>query len=92
MQNNIPEAVRLGEKMLAENGESLSAELAQAVKSYQLDHNQSYMDAMKRTGPISTSNVYKNLPKSRSGTEYGRSIVNLDDPYWRDLLDKNYRF
>jgi len=28
VQNNIPEAVRLGEKMLAENGESLSADLA----------------------------------------------------------------
>jgi len=34
MQNNIPEAVRLGEKMLNENEESLSFEMAKAVKQW----------------------------------------------------------
>jgi len=32
MQNNIPEALRLGERTLSESGGSLSAELAWAVK------------------------------------------------------------
>lgn len=32
MQNNIPEAIRLGERTLAESGGSLPAELAWAVK------------------------------------------------------------
>lgn len=32
MQNNVPEAIRLGERTLGESGGSLSAELAWAVK------------------------------------------------------------
>jgi len=23
--------------------------------------------------------------------EYGKSIVNMDDPYWQDFIEKNYR-
>lgn len=42
MQNNIPEAVRLGENMLGENNESLSFEMAKAVKSYQMNNNMKY--------------------------------------------------
>ena len=61
MQNNIPEAIRLGERTLAESGGSLSAELAWAVKQYRLNNSETYMDAMKRTGPISTYKVYDNL-------------------------------
>lgn len=42
MKNKIPEAVRLGEKMMNENGESLSYEVAKAVKQYKLKNNQQY--------------------------------------------------
>tara|TARA_B110000285_G_C15022109_1_gene562156 strand:- start:68 stop:424 length:357 start_codon:yes stop_codon:yes gene_type:complete len=86
MQNNISEAVRLGEHMLGENGESLSYDMAKAVKSYQANHNVKYQEAMKATGPINTSSVYKNSrPDSTSGSAaYTRSsIVNMDDPYWQ---------
>jgi len=38
LQNSIPEAIRLGEHMLGENGESLSYEMAKAVKSYQMNN------------------------------------------------------
>lgn len=94
MQNNIPEAVRLGEHMLGENGESLSYDMAKAVKSYQANHNVKYQEAMKATGPINTSSVYKNSrPDSTSGSAaYTRSsIVNMDDPYWQQFYEKNYR-
>lgn len=60
MQNNIPEAVRLGEHMLGENGESLSFDMAKAVKTYQAKHNEKYKEAIKRTGPINTASVYTN--------------------------------
>lgn len=94
MQNNIPEAVRLGEHMLGENNESLSYEMAKAVKSYQLNNNMKYQDAIKKTGPINTSSVYKNTRPKGTGKESAftkSSIVNLDDPYWAEFLKKNYR-
>jgi len=34
MENDIPVAVRLGEKMMGENKESLSFDMAKAVKNY----------------------------------------------------------
>jgi hypothetical protein len=82
MKNNIPEAVRLGEKMLSENNGFLSFEMAKAVKTYKLEHSQSYQEAIRRTGPINYNNVYSKL-KPTSGDQYDRnSIVNMDDPYW----------
>ena len=64
----------------------MTAELAVSVKNYQINNSQSYNEAMKRTGPIQTSGIYKNLPK------VGRNaIFNMEDKYWRDLIDKNYR-
>lgn len=94
MQNNIPEAVRLGEHMLGENGESLSFDMAKAVKSYQTNHNAKYQEAIKATGPINTSSVYKNSrPDTTSDTAaFSRSsIINMDDPYWQKFFEKNYR-
>ena len=94
MQNNIPEAVRLGEHMLGENGESLSYEMAKAVKTYQLNNNMKYQGAIKRTGPINTASVYKNSrPEgtSKSSAYTRSSIVNMDDPYWQEHFKKNYR-
>jgi hypothetical protein len=42
MQNHIPEAIRLGEKVLNINADPLPFEFAKSVKSYLLDHNQQY--------------------------------------------------
>jgi len=42
MEKNIPEAVRVGEKMMAENGATLSFEMAKAVKNYQMNHSKEY--------------------------------------------------
>lgn len=85
MKHNIPEAVRLGEKMVGDNGDSLPFELAKRVKQWMLTHNMQYQEAMKRTGPINTSSVYK----TKRGQE--SSMVNADDPYWQEFMRKNYR-
>ena len=42
MQNDIPEAVRLGEHMLGELGQTLPFEMAKAVKKYRLSNNMKY--------------------------------------------------
>lgn len=91
IENNIPEAVRLGEHMLGENGQSLSFEMAKAVKKYRLQHNVKYMEAMKRTGPINTMSVYMNNRMPGTDGSAATSIVNMDDPYWHDFYERNYR-
>jgi hypothetical protein len=40
IQNNTPEAIRLGERALAEVGGTVSAEVAMAVKQYRLNHSE----------------------------------------------------
>lgn len=42
MENNIAEAVRLGEKMMSENGYTLSLEMQKAVKEYLLNNSEKY--------------------------------------------------
>ena len=85
MQNNIPEAVRLGEKVLGESNQTLPFELAKAVKNYKLSNNAKYQNAIKSTGPINTASVY------RSTKDETATLFNRDDPYWQSLIEKNYR-
>jgi len=75
---------------MAQNDESMSYELAKAVKTYSLNHNQRYRTAIKRTGPITNNPV---LYKSLRGSKFNRSasLVNVDDPYWQDFFARNYR-
>lgn len=47
IENNIPVAVRLGEKMFSESDQKLSAALASAIKNYKLSNTANYRDAMK---------------------------------------------
>jgi len=49
------------------------------------------MNAMKRTGPISTYKVYENLRVKGSTDAYGKSIIDMDDPYWQQFVERNYR-
>ena len=91
IKNNIPEAVRLGEKMLNENGTALSPEMARAVKLWKLDHSQQYRDAIKTTGAIDYDKVYRTAKKSGSEGYNRDSVINLDDPYWQEFFAKNYR-
>lgn len=93
IKHNIPEAVRLGELMLQENGAALSLELAKATKLYKLQHSEKYQGAMKKTGPVDFSKVYSNLkgPAHNGDKWSSHSIVNTEDPYWIDFFEKNYR-
>jgi hypothetical protein len=90
MNSDIPEAVRLGEHMLGELGQSLPQDIAKAVKKYRLTNNMKYNQAMQRTGPINTSSVYKTSANS-GNYKQGESIINPDDPYWQDYFSRNYR-
>jgi len=49
------------------------------------------MNAMKRTGPISTYRVYENLRVKGTTDAYGKSIMDADDPYWQQFFERNYR-
>ena len=63
--------------------------MAKAVKKYRVEHNERYMSAMKRTGPINTLSVYMENRKDDEATT--KSIVNMDDPYWQEFYERNYR-
>lgn len=81
MENDIVEAVRLGEKMMSENGYTLSLDLQKAVKNYMVSNAEKYQRAIKKTGPIDNSSLYRRV-KSRENGEAAPLIFNLDDPYW----------
>jgi hypothetical protein len=52
VKNQIPEAVRLGERMLGELDETMPLDLARIVKQYKLQQREAYSSAMAATGPI----------------------------------------
>lgn len=47
IENNIPVAVRLGEKMFTESEHKISPALTKAIKNYKISHMASYNDAIK---------------------------------------------
>lgn len=85
MENNIPEAVRLGEKVMSENGYTLSIELQKAVKNYLLENSAKYQQAIKKTGPIDNTSLYRRV-NSDSAVP---AIFSLDDPYWQNFIEQN---
>ena len=93
MQNDIPEAVRLGEYLLSEQNYVLSKDMQKALKNYKLKEGEKYREAIKKTGPIDINKIYKNAyNEDPSSEKYSKSsIVNMDDPYWREFIDRNYR-
>jgi hypothetical protein len=93
MQNNIPEAVRLGEFLLSEQNYTLSLDLQKALRNYKLREGEKYREAIKRTGPIDSQKIYKNIQKADpAGDYYSRSsTISADDPYWKEYIDRNYR-
>ncbi len=88
MENNIPEAVRLGEKMMSENGYTLDREIQQPLKEYLLANSDRYNDAIKKTGPIDNTTLYRRVQSKRE-EESVPVFFNLDDPYWTDFIAKN---
>jgi len=47
IENNIPVAVRLGEKMFSDSQQKISPALANAIKNYKISHSASYHEAVK---------------------------------------------
>lgn len=88
IENNIPEAVRLGEKMMSENGYVLSRDLQVAVKNYLLENQEEYRKAIKKTGPIDNTSLYRSVKSQRDSNDQP-VIFSMDDPYWVEFFDKN---
>ena len=84
LEHDIVEAVRLGEKVMSENGYTLSLEMQQAVKDYTLANAARYHKAMSRTGPIDNSTLYR-----RQRGQEKPVIMSMDDPYWEEFVKKN---
>lgn len=47
IDNDIPVAVRLGEKVFSESNKQIPTPLATAIKNYKMSHQASYNSAMK---------------------------------------------
>jgi len=89
LENDIVEAVRLGEKVMSENGYVLPLNLQKALKEYLVVNAEKYQRAVKKTGPIDNSTLYR---KVKQGSDAGAAgIMSADDPYWQRMLDENSR-
>lgn len=57
----MPEAIRLGEKLVAEQDAQLPAHIAAAVNEYMLDggNQKQYRESMNVTGPLSAAHIYQ---------------------------------
>ena len=88
IENDIVEAIRLGEKMMSENGYVLDREIQVAVKEYLTNNFAKYQAAMKKTGPIDNTSLYRNIRNKRDN-ESAPVFTNIDDPYWKEFILKN---
>ncbi len=86
MENSIAEGVRLGEKMMSENGYTLSLEMQKALKEFLLSNSEKYQQAMKKTGPIDNTTLYKRVALNKDEVPI---MLNMDDPYWQDFISRN---
>ena len=94
IKRDIPGAIRLGEILLAENCENdpdakIPQELSRAVRSYLFENQERYRNTIKQTGPINNSSMY-HLAR-QEGDAKVPIIFCADDPYFQDLVQKNYR-
>ena len=89
LENNIPEAVRLGEMMTSEIGETLSRDLAMDVKSYLLENSEKYRAVMKKHGPIDNASLYLSTQRKKGSKDDVPVFFNTEDPYWQEILQKN---
>lgn len=87
IKKDFPDAVRAGEKLMIEAGEVMPREISMALKQYMLKHSDSYYaaEAMQRSGPLDTAKLY------RSTQEEPQPLFCIDDPYWQDVVQKNWR-
>lgn len=66
LQHDIPEAVRLGEQMMSQNDYQISEQMAKAVREYKFNNQDRYRKAMKSTGPIDDTSLYRKVANKSS--------------------------
>lgn len=66
-------------------------ELAQAVKEYMIENSEKYHTAARQTGIFNNSAIYYQANQVRSKSGEKPVFFNVDDPYWQDFAQKNYR-
>jgi hypothetical protein len=94
IQRDVPGAIRLGEILLAENcandpNAKIPQDLSSAIRNYLFDNHDRYKSAIKQTGPINNSNMYHK--RHQEGDAALPMIFCRDDPYYQDLVKKNFR-
>lgn len=87
IENNSVEAVRLGEKMMSENGYTLSSDMQQALKEFLINNSDKYQKAIKKTGPIDNTSLYRRMTSKNDDSV--PIMMNMDDPYWQEFLGRN---
>jgi len=96
LERDMPDAIRLGERLLSENGSLNSAmprDLAMEVKNYMLENpNKMYNeDTIRRSGPSTSSRVYHQAHMKSRNSDEATPIFSVDDPYWKEMLQKNHK-
>lgn len=66
-------------------------DLAMAVKEYMARNQEKYYDAAKYTGPISATQLYHQARASADPAAAQPVFFSMDDPYWTEYYQKNYR-
>jgi TPP-dependent 2-oxoacid decarboxylase len=51
--------------MMSDNGYTLDREIAKAVKEYLTINYEKYQNAIKKTGPIDNTSLYRNIRNKR---------------------------
>lgn len=74
--------------MMSENGYTLSLDMQKAVKTYLLNNSEKYQKAMKKTGPIDNTSLYRAVQGKRDQSVVTH-IFAQDDPYWQNFLRQN---
>lgn len=64
LENNLAEAVRLGEDLIAVNEEQVPSHLARKVRQFTMSNSEQYKEAMKSTGPINNTKIYQKAAKA----------------------------
>lgn len=76
--NDIPEAIRLGEEVVASNHEQLPYYVAKIARQYQLDRAEKHQIAKQTTGPQTSLSIYKEaFEKDRESYLKGQLSTNI---------------
>ena len=90
LSNNLPEAIRLGEHVLALEGQKLPKHLQKAVRNYLLSeaNGQRYRQSAQLTGLQDSASIYA----TEAGEDFSKhAVFSKDDSQWMEWMAKNSR-